>query len=118
MKNIVVVMALTLSAPMAWAQYAGPDMDAAAQATTVRQLLASGKDDQYVVLRGRIQKRIDDEEYQFTDGTGDMVVEIKHERWPETRAVNEQDTVELTGEYDKELMGPSKLKVKQVKMIQ
>ncbi|KVG83440.1 hypothetical protein WJ36_09710 [Burkholderia ubonensis] len=118
MKNIMAVIALTFSALTAWAQYTGPDVDSAAQATTARQLLASGKDDQYVMLRGRIQKRVDDEQYQFTDGTGDMVAEIERERWPGARAVSEQDTIELMSEYDKEMVGPSKLKVKRVKVIQ
>lgn len=120
MKKMIIALALAVPALPAFAQYSGPGpgADAAAQSTTVKQLLASGKDDQHVVLRGHITKRIDDEKYQFSDGTGEMPVKIEHKRWPDGQTVNDKSTVELTGEYDKEVIGTSKLKVKQIKVFQ
>lgn len=39
------------------------------------------KDDAWVTMRGNIEKRIGDEDYQFRDATGTMTVEIDHKRW-------------------------------------
>ncbi|WP_179402983.1 YgiW/YdeI family stress tolerance OB fold protein [Burkholderia guangdongensis] len=116
MKKTIIALALTIAALPALAQYTGPGADAAAQPTTVKQLLASGKDDQQVVLRGHITKQLDDDKYQFSDGTGEIPVKIKH--WPNGQTIGEKNTVELSGEYDKPMFESSKLKVKQIKVVQ
>lgn len=116
MKRTIIALALASPALSALAQYIGPGANTAAQLATVKQLVASGKDDQHVVLRGHITKRLDDEKYQFSDGTGEIQVKIEH--WPNGQTVDEKNTVELTGEYDKELFESSKLKVKQIKVVQ
>ncbi|HDR9757813.1 TPA: NirD/YgiW/YdeI family stress tolerance protein [Burkholderia cepacia ATCC 25416] len=118
MKKTIIALALSVPALTAFAQYTGPGADASAQPTTVKQLLASGKDDQRVVLRGHITKRLNDEKYQFSDGTGEIPVKIEQKRWADGQAVSEKNTVELIGEYDKEIIGTSKLKVKQIKVVQ
>lgn len=118
MKKTIIALALAVPALTAFAQYTGPGAETAAQSVTIKQLLASGKDDQHVVLRGHITKQLGDEKYQFSDGTGEIPVKIEHKRWPEGQAVNDKHTVELSGEYDKEIVGTSKLKVKQIKVIQ
>jgi uncharacterized protein (TIGR00156 family) len=126
MKKIIIALALTTSAVAAFAQYTGPGASAPATTTTaaptttttVKQLLDAGKDDQRVVLRGHIARSVGDEKYEFTDGTGQVRLEIDHKRWPAGQPVSEKSTVELTGKYDKELIGKSKVEVKEIKVIQ
>jgi len=90
------------NAPKAAAQggYSGPG---AAQPTTVKQLLDTGRDDQPARLQGRIVSFEGDERYTFEDATGRMIVEIDDEDFPAGQAVSAEQRVELIGEFDKGL---------------
>ncbi|MGN6579587.1 MAG: YgiW/YdeI family stress tolerance OB fold protein [Bordetella sp.] len=115
MKEQIIACAIAVAvASIAQAQYAGPGAQAAPD--TVRQVLQTGKDDQAVTLRGHIVESIGDQTYRFADGTGDIVLEIDRERWPEG-PVDDKNTVELTGRYDKELIGASKVKVRSLSVV-
>lgn len=72
-------------------------------------------DDDWVTLRGTIEKRIGDEDYLFRDETGTMTVEIDHKRW-KGLVVGPQDKVELQGKLDKDF-NSIELDVKQVKKV-
>lgn len=73
------------------------------------------KDDAWVTMRGNIEKRIGDEDYQFRDATGTMTVEIDHKRW-EGQTVGPNDKVELQDKLDKDF-NSMELDVKQVRKI-
>ena len=68
--------------------------------TTVAAALEAA-DDTHVVLEGQIVKRLQDELYEFKDGTGTIQVEIDDEDWP-GQSVSENAKVRLTGEVDKD----------------
>lgn len=74
------------------------------------------KDDAWVTMRGNIEKRIGDEDYQFRDATGTMKVEIDHKRW-EGQTISPKDNVELQGKIDKDF-NSVELDVKQVRKVQ
>lgn len=59
-------------------------------------------DDQPVVLVGQIQQSLGDEKYLFKDASGTITIEIDDEDW---RGVNvtPEDTIEISGEVDKNL---------------
>lgn len=78
--------------------YTGPSVEK----TNVADALNLG-DDKAVVLEGKIVKNLGDEKYMFADDTGSVTVEIDNEDWRGV-SVNENDTVELKGETDKDLM--------------
>ncbi|CAM3377259.1 YgiW/YdeI family stress tolerance OB fold protein [Cupriavidus taiwanensis] len=105
--------ALGLSAAGASAQYTGPST---VPVMTVKALQADGKDDQQAVLRGKIVSSVGDERYLFSDGTGQIKVKIKARTWPAQKPVDAQTTVELVGEYDKELIGESHFDVKEIRL--
>lgn len=84
---------------------------------TVRQLLDQGKDDQHVTVRGKLVRHIGGDRYVLADSTGEMQVDIDKRYFPQGQPVDANDTVELTGEFDKETFGTSELDVKQVKLI-
>ncbi|MET0548890.1 MAG: NirD/YgiW/YdeI family stress tolerance protein [Xanthomonas sp.] len=103
-KPILPALALTvlvaLPAGQAMAQYTGPS---SVQLTTVKQLLDQGKDDQQVVLRGRIVSHDGGDRYTFRDATGSIKVEIDAHRLPAGRPFDDKVQVELLGELDKDL---------------
>jgi uncharacterized protein (TIGR00156 family) len=102
------------AAPAAPAGYAGPS---SVPMMTAKDLLAKGKDDQYVKLKGKLVNHKGGEEYEFADQSGKMTVEISAKRFPEGAAIDQNTLVELTGEFDKETFGESTLDVKQVKVV-
>lgn len=58
------------------------------------------RDDTPVVLRGKIQQKIGDELYVFSDDTGTVNIEIDDDDWMGL-TVGPDDLVEITGEVDK-----------------
>lgn len=122
------VTALLAGSAFAVAQtggYAGPSNKAPAAGysgpssvplSTAKDLLAKGKDDQYVKLKGKLTSHKGGEDYEFTDASGKMTVEIDSRHFPQGVTIDHNTVVELTGEFDKETFGESKLDVKQLKV--
>lgn len=104
----------TTAAPAAKSGYTGPS---GAPLMSVKDLLAKGKDDQYVRLKGKLTSHKGDEDYEFTDASGKITVEIDSDRFPQGVTVDHNTTVELTGEFDKEMFGESSLDVEQIKVV-
>lgn len=115
---LVLTMAVLLSFPVsAWAQGSGGGGfqagerlvnkagggytgDGARQVTVAEALKMP--DDAWVSLTGKIDRQIGDEKYQFSDGTGTIIVEIDDEDW-RGLSVGPNDTVIIQGEVDREL---------------
>jgi uncharacterized protein (TIGR00156 family) len=92
------IIALTFAGSPVNAQdgYRGPGADVVTVET------AKGLRDEYpVVLRGKIERFLGDEKYLFTDETGSIIVEIDNRLWRGI-SVDQNDTVEITGEVDKD----------------
>jgi uncharacterized protein (TIGR00156 family) len=96
------------------AGYTGPS---GAPLMSVKDVLAKGKDDQYVRLKGKLTSHKGDEDYEFTDASGKITVEIDADRFPQGVKVDHNTLVELTGEFDKEMFGESTLDVEQIKVV-
>ena len=95
--------------------YTGPSSVAM---TTAKDLLANGKDDQYAKLKGKLTSHKGGEDYEFTDASGKITVEIDAKHFPQGVNIDQNTLVELTGEFDKETFGESTFDVKQVKVAQ
>ncbi len=100
MKNIFTVSAfaliLGLGAAAVQAGYSGPS---AAGVTVAEAKKLS--DDTPVIMTGKITQSLGGEKYLFTDATGSVTVEIDDDDWRGVD-VNENDTVEIRGEVDKD----------------
>lgn len=84
--------------------------------STVKEALDM-KDETPVLLRGNIEQSLGDEKYLFKDATGSIVVEIDKKRW-KGQEVTPQNTVEISGEVDKELFSTAEIDVKTVKIVE
>lgn len=128
---IATLLAASAVSALAIAQsggYTGPSTQAAPAATgytgpsnvplmSAKDLLAKGKDDQYVKLKGKLVSHKGDEDYEFADQSGRMTVEIDAKHFPAGVKIDQNTTVELVGEFDKETFGESTLEVKQVRVV-
>lgn len=83
------------------AHYTGPGAVAAHQ--TVAAVLADGRDDQPVVLQGRLVKQLTSDKYLFADKTGEIRVEIDRHLFA-PQPVSETTVIELRGEVEKEYL--------------
>ncbi|GBU12910.1 hypothetical protein AwEntero_15110 [Enterobacterales bacterium] len=61
----------------------------------------SMKDDQWVMLEGFIDQRIDHDKYIFRDSTGTLNVEIDGKRW-QGQSVSPKDKIRIEGKVDKD----------------
>jgi uncharacterized protein (TIGR00156 family) len=82
--------------------------------TTVRALMATGKDDTEVSLEGRIVRHIGGDKYNFADSTGDIELEIETEHWPDNTPIDDKTEVRIIGEYDKGLTHSPKVEVNHI----
>ena len=69
-----------------------------AQVSTVEQV-RNMQDDSKVAMKGKIEKHLKRDKYQFRDGTGFIVVEIDEDVW-DGQTVTPQDTIWIFGELD------------------
>ncbi|GGE75803.1 YgiW/YdeI family stress tolerance OB fold protein [Massilia psychrophila] len=86
--------------------------------TTVRALTASGKDDTEVSLQGRIVRHIGGDHYRFTDGTGEIDLDIDTEQWPANTPIDDKAELRITGEYNKGLIRDPKVEVARIDKLQ
>ncbi|WJF89146.1 NirD/YgiW/YdeI family stress tolerance protein [Paraburkholderia bonniea] len=94
--------------------YSGPSSVAG---MTVKQLLETGADDQYVTLRGKLVRHTGGEHYVLADASGEIEVEISSKYFPQNVTISPEMTLELNGKYDKKILGKSKLEVKKMIVV-
>ncbi|MBC7455520.1 MAG: NirD/YgiW/YdeI family stress tolerance protein [Massilia sp.] len=82
----------------------------------VKQLLATGVDDQYVILKGKLIRHSGGKHYDFADQGGEIRIEIDPEHFPPGVTIDANTAVELLGKYDKERFGKSEVEVKQIRL--
>ncbi len=102
-KFSVIVLSLAVASGSVFAQgFSGPNQGV----STVKQVLDSGvfSDDMPVTLTGKIKSSLGGEQYLFEDSTGEVIVDIDHDKWV-GQSVTPSSTVELRGEVDKNISG-------------
>ena len=102
---------MLIAATAAHAQYAGPG--AAPAATSIKAILAKPVDDQRVVLSGRVLKQVSSDKYLFTDGTGQIRIEMDSDELP-AQTFDEKTEVEIIGKVEKEFLDSPEIDVKSV----
>ncbi|AMG88899.1 NirD/YgiW/YdeI family stress tolerance protein [Bordetella parapertussis] len=116
-KSIVLTLAavaLATQAGLAQAQYVGPSSN---QQMSVKELLDTARDDAVVTLRGKLVKQLSDDTYLLDDGTGRVQVEIDRHLFPPNQPVDANTLVEVSGEFDKEVIGTSEVEVKALRIL-
>ena len=86
----------------------------APQVTTVKEVLKNGKDNQMVVLEGKVIERIKGDDYRFCDSTG--VIEIDDHVF-KGQTVTPDTLIRIEAEVDTEIVGDNKLDVERLAII-
>lgn len=114
MKRSIALVTLLAAAPFAAAQYLGPGAQGAAN--NVKAVLDNPVDDQYVVLRGNLTSQVTREKYMFTDGSGQIRVEIDEDVFPRHR-IGPETVVEIYGEVENDYMQSPEIDVDRVLIV-
>lgn len=112
MKKTAAIALIAMSVSMASAQYLGadgeqPNTRGGYQGPTLSQSITTIKDamtlrdDAYIKLRGKIIKHSHKDKYIFSDGTGNITIEIDKDKW-RGLTVGPDELVEIVGEVDKD----------------
>ena len=120
MKKIMALFVLGLSVALSGnalaKKHGGGFEGPGVSSSTVAEALKMN-DDTPVVLKGKIEKSLGNEKYQFNDGTGVIIIEIDDDEWNGV-VVKPENTVEIRGEIDKELMKDPEVDVEVIMLIQ
>ncbi len=111
--SLLIAGAISLSG-VTFADYTGPG--AGGEPSSVAAINKSPKDDMYVVLEGKLLKKKKHETYIFSDGTGEIPVEIDDRLMP-AQNINENSVVEIRGEVDAGVMETPEIDVKEIRVI-
>lgn len=96
------------------AQYTGPSTHHAP--ATVAEILKNPVDDQDVVLRGHLLRKVGNEKYIFSDGTGEIRVEIEAEDFPPEQ-IDDKAQVEIHGEVEKDFLESPEIDVEVLRKL-
>ena len=115
MKKIATILATTLFTSSAFAgfvsnqpQNAGNEKYPTHKINTTVADKSLWKDDQQFFLKGKITKQIGKELYLFTDGTGEVAVEIDNDDWDGVDIQQDEEFI-LKAQADVEKSKPTKL---------
>ena len=114
----VIVLVIGL-AGSSFAGYVGPGSEKeniTVVPTTVKAVLDKPVDDMHVILNGNILKKLSHKKYIFSDGTGEIKVEIDKDDFPQAQ-ITPQTKVEITGEVERKFFRPVTIDVKSVKIL-
>lgn len=99
--TLIATAALLCSPLMAQAQYMGPSSQFVVN--SVADILKNPIDDQPVVLRGFLTQQVGKEKYMFSDGTGEIRVDIDNKRFA-GQQVDAKTKIEIRGEVEKDFL--------------
>jgi uncharacterized protein (TIGR00156 family) len=113
--SLIVLAATALASSLASAQYAGPSSTPAYK--SVADVLKNPVDDAQVVLEGYVTKQVGKKKYLFSDGTGEIRVEIEGKHFPTATPINEKTKVQIRGEIEKDFMQSPEIDVDQLTRV-
>lgn len=109
------VLTGALGMGIAHAQYVGPND--AGMAANVSAVLDKPVDDQAVSFQGHLLRKLGHERYVFSDGTGEITVEIDDDDFPR-QPVDDKTRVEIVGEVDTGRNRAPEIEVKSLRVLQ
>jgi uncharacterized protein (TIGR00156 family) len=96
------------------AQYTGPGANP--MPGNIAEILKNPVDDQNVLLRGNLLKKISSDKYLFSDGSGEIRVEIDDDLFRNIK-VTETTVIEIHGEIEKDFLQDPEIDVRRISVI-
>ncbi|MBV7485346.1 NirD/YgiW/YdeI family stress tolerance protein [Bordetella sp. BOR01] len=112
--HCAVALLISAAAVPAWAQFTGQGAQVATP--TVADILSKPVDGQMVRVQGHLLRKLKSETYIFSDGTGEIVMEIDDDDFPQ-QPVSETTKIEVVGEVDTGLRRPPEIEAESVRVL-
>ncbi|WP_095210197.1 NirD/YgiW/YdeI family stress tolerance protein [Endozoicomonas ascidiicola] len=97
------------------AAYTGPGSKVSA--ATVASILKNPKEDMPVAMKGHLVRKMKHETYMFSDGSGEIQVDIDDKDFPSSQHIDAKTKVEIIGEVDVERKSGVEIDVKSLKVV-
>lgn len=111
MRHLILLFVVSFVFAMnAEAQYSGET-----QVHTISEIMEM-PDDTHIIAEGYITRRLGDEEYLFTDDSGEIRVEIDDDLW-RGREVDGETKLRIFGEFDKKWLRSSEIEVDRFEIL-
>lgn len=120
-KTLLTIALTALTSTAAVAQYVGPSDGVSSEtvkypASTVAGILTDPRDDAKVTLEGHLLRKTGHETYVFSDGTGEITVEIDDDDLP-SQPVDADTKIRIEGEIDTHLIKDTDVNADRVTII-
>ncbi|RYF01478.1 MAG: NirD/YgiW/YdeI family stress tolerance protein [Comamonadaceae bacterium] len=102
------------SAAPALAQYTGPSATPAYR--NVGEVLKNPVDDAKVAFTGHLLRKVSNDKYIFSDGTGEIRVDIDDKHFPPT-PIDEKTKVQIRGEVEKDFLESPEIDVESLAVV-
>jgi len=115
-RSLIVALAfimLGMAMPV-YGQFVGPGTAAPAD---VKGILANPVDDMWVTLRGNILQRVGRDKYTFSDGTGQIRLDIDDKYFPYGVSITPKTNIQISGKVDVEHYRSPEIDVKSIVVL-
>ena len=119
MKNLLKIALCMSSLSLAVGAWANDDhiiMQEAANNHVTVSAIANLKDETAVTLKGTLLKHLNEDHYEFSDGTGVILLDIDDDLWKVSN-IKAGDKVQVVGEVDTHRYKPTDIEVVKIEKI-
>jgi uncharacterized protein (TIGR00156 family) len=113
---LLVTLAMLISVLPLYAQFAGPGSPTPVN-IDVKSVLANPVDDMWVTIRGHILQKIGRDKYMFSDGTGQIRLDIDDKYFPTGLTITPKTLIQISGEVDVEYYRSPEIDVKNIVVL-
>ena len=119
MKNLLKIALCMSSLSLAVGAWANDDhiiMQEAANNHVTVSAIANLKDETAVTLKGTLLKHLNEDHYEFSDGTGVILLDIDEDLWKVSN-IKAGDKVQVVGEVDTHRYKPTDIEVVKIEKV-
>jgi uncharacterized protein (TIGR00156 family) len=113
---LLVTLVMLVSVVPLYGEFTGPGSTAPANAD-VKSILANPVDDTWVTLKGHILQKVGRDKYMFSDGTGQIRLDIDDKYFPAGVSITPKTLVQISGEVDVEYYRSPEIDVKKIVVL-
>jgi len=111
---VAVVLTIMVTAFPASGQFVGPGSPSSVD---VKSVLANPVDDMWVTLKGHILQRVGRDKYTFSDGTGQIRVDVDDKYFPHGVSITPKTYIQISGKVDVEYYRSPEIDVKNIVVL-
>lgn len=113
---LIATLVMMVSVAPLYGEFTGPGSPAP-NSTDVKSILANPVGDTWVTLKGHILQKVGRDKYMFSDGTGQIRLDIDDKYFPTGVSITPKTPVQISGEVDVEYYRTPEIDVKKIVVL-